>query len=1093
MHRTFITVLTLMLITLVYSSSEWTQVQDLPSDQKRVNLVDSDIYSTTLSFHTDGYHAVGSDDGLQLRLENGAQLLQQGNPDLAMTSASIIIPDDQRMDVRVIRSNYEEFQNIDVLPSKGNLSRLIDPSTIPYEYGDVYNQDTFFPGELASLREPYILRDVRGTAVVVYPLQYNPVTKVLRVYTEITVEVYSTGMDDVNVLNRENLPDTRPREFQNIYQSHFINTDRDVRFEYLVDQGNMLIICNEAFFGAMEPFVEWKTLKGIPLEMVGVSEAGGNANAIKNYITDYYNDNGLTFVLLVGDVAQVPSISVGGALSDPSYGFISGNDSYAEVIIGRFSGQTPSEIETQVERTIDYERYPTTGDWHTSALGVASNQGPGWGGLTDDAFNEQIICPLLNEYTYESCQVIADPSGTLTQGVNAINNGVGIINYTGHGWQLGWGNGAPLGNSDVHNLTNSGKLPFVITVGCNVGEFDAYDESFSESWLRATHNGDPSGGIVHFGSTISQSWEPPMHGQYGINMILTESYDEHLTRTIGGMATNGCMYMNDMQGSSGINETNYWTYFGDPSVVFASDNPQNLNVNYESTLLIGQESMTITTGNDGDLVALSRNGELLTSGYTGANGVATLSLASATDVPGTVQLVVTAYNHFPYEAEITVISPDGPWVLVNGYTTNDNDIQFGETIQVTLDISNIGTDPANGLELDLTTEDPFVTIMNGNLALGNLGAGQSSSTQNIEVIISANIPDGHQFTLNCELSTLSDNWQSEILISASAPQLSAENVSLDAYCGTLWPGSEAEVSLNITNSGSAALDLPSADISLNGFGEVSNLNYDPVGQLGVGESMDVSFDINVNNAVQAGTAVMPNVIITSDAIEGYSIPVSVEVVVGLLVENFETGDFSCQSWEESGHSDWSITASNAYDGMYCAKSGQISDSQSSTLSLTMEVTGAGELEFQYRVSAEYSTSGDFFYDGLEFYINGNLMDQFQSETNGDSPWKHAFYEITEGTHTFLWNYIKDGAGGGTDCDNTPCEDAAYIDDIKFPIAEPTGTPGDLNGDSVINVLDVIITVNIILDEGFDSLGDLNSDNEVNVLDIVALINLILDV
>ena len=143
MHRTFIIVLMLMLITLVYSSSEWTQVQDLPSDQKRVNLVDSDIYSTTLTFHTDGYHAVGNDDGVQLRLENGAQLLQQGNPDLAMTSASIIIPDDQRMDVRVIRSNYEEFQNIDVLPSKGNLSRLIDPSTIPYAYGDVYNQDTF--------------------------------------------------------------------------------------------------------------------------------------------------------------------------------------------------------------------------------------------------------------------------------------------------------------------------------------------------------------------------------------------------------------------------------------------------------------------------------------------------------------------------------------------------------------------------------------------------------------------------------------------------------------------------------------------------------------------------------------------------------------------------------------------------------------------------------------------------------------------------------------------------------------------------------------------------------------------------------------
>ena len=121
------------------------------------------------------------------------------------------------------------------------------------------------------------------------------------------------------------------------------------------------------------------------------------------------------------------------------------------------------------------------------------------------------------------------------------------------------------------------------------------------------------------------------------------------------------------------------------------------------------------------------------------------------------------------------------------------------------------------------------------------------------------------------------------------------------------------------------------------------------------------------------------------------------------------------------------------------------------------------------------------------------MAQYQSETNGDSPWKHATYEVLEGTHTFTWNYVKDGAGGATDCDNTSCEDAAFIDDLKFPVAEPSGIPGDLNGDGVINVLDVIITVNLILDEGYDQLGDLNGDNAVNVLDIVALINIILEI
>ena len=120
-----------------------------------------------------------------------------------------------------------------------------------------------------------------------------------------------------------------------------------------------------------------------------------------------------------------------------------------------------------------------------------------------------------------------------------------MINYTGHGSISSWGNGASLNTSQINALTNTDKLPFVITVGCNVGEFNSTNECYAESWQRATHNGQPSGGIAHLGSTISQSWEPPMHGQYAMNKIITESYSGlngqppfgHRTRTIGGIST----------------------------------------------------------------------------------------------------------------------------------------------------------------------------------------------------------------------------------------------------------------------------------------------------------------------------------------------------------------------------------------------------------------------------------------------------------------------------------------------------------------------------------------------------------------------------
>ena len=214
--------------------------------------------------------------------------------------------------------------------------------------------------------------------------------------------------------------------------------------------------------------------------------------------------------------------------------------------------------------------------------------------MSDDDFNDFLWEDVLSEFTYDDYYYEYDGQGGSDQGgINTINNGVGIINYTGHGSISSWGNGSSLNTTQINSLTNTDKLPFVITVGCNVGEFNSTNECFAESWQRATHNGQPAGGIAHLGSTISQSWEPPMHGQYGMNLIITESYGNlegnppfgHKTRTIGGITTNGCLHMNDAQGSSGQNETQYWTLFGDPSLMFRTDTPQEMNISHDLSLI----------------------------------------------------------------------------------------------------------------------------------------------------------------------------------------------------------------------------------------------------------------------------------------------------------------------------------------------------------------------------------------------------------------------------------------------------------------------------------------------------------------------------
>ncbi len=52
--------------------------------------------------------------------------------------------------------------------------------------------------------------------------------------------------------------------------------------------------------------------------------------------------------------------------------------------------------------------------------------------------------------------------------------------------------------------------------------------------------------------------------------------------------------------------------------------------------------------------------------------------------------------------------------------------------------------------------------------------------------------------------------------------------------------------------------------------------------------------------------------------------------------------------------------------------------------------------------------------------------------------------------------------------------------------------GDLNGDSTINIIDIVSMINLILDNNYINSGDINNDNTMNVIDIVTLVNLILD-
>ena len=507
-------------------------------------------------------------DAVQLGKE--APMLIAGAPDLPHVCRSIIIANDAAVDAEVISSEYYDIPDVDVAPSRGSFSRTIDPATVPYVFGSEYDVDAFYPHDLVALSEPYILRDLRGVVVRARPIQYNPVTRTLRVHTNFTVRVFNIDEQPVNPL----VPPAGERAlslaFHQLYRHQFLNYTTPERYAPLNEAGDMLVICYDAWMSNMEPFVEHKNDVGINCTMVGVSTIGNSATAIKNYIQSVYNSSDLAFVLLVGDSTQITTPYASGGSSDPTYSTVAGSDNYPDVFVGRFSAENTSQVNTQVERTIEYETMPATQqDWFKKGIGIGSSEGSGIGddGESDTQHIANIRTDLLG-YGYTSVDGFYGSSASATQVANACNAGRGIINYCGHGSTYAWST-TGFSTTNVNALTNDNMLPFIVSVACVNGQFAGYT-CFAEAWLRATHNGEPTGAIGIYASSVNQDWAPPMAAQdETVDLLVDEAYF-----SFGALCFAGSCQMMDEYGSSGVAMFNTWHVFGDPSVrVFGVGEP----------------------------------------------------------------------------------------------------------------------------------------------------------------------------------------------------------------------------------------------------------------------------------------------------------------------------------------------------------------------------------------------------------------------------------------------------------------------------------------------------------------------------------------
>ncbi len=356
-HALRLLTLGLGVLWLLAGSAEARWV-DLGGGALDVTLIESDGQRSVIDVTLGGFEATpvvidGATFHL-IALPDGSVQQVAGMPALPDVRRSLIIPDDREMTITLLEEEHVDLSDMAVAPSKGNLPRSVDPATVPYTFDAFYQGAGIYPPAPVEGHEPYILRDFRGMVADLNVFQYLPAERTLRVYTRMRVEIAPAGSGEVNVLERTHALDRMDPAFEQIYSRRFLNYEAlQQRYTHVLEDGSLLIITHDSYLANITPLYQWKLQKGMKTKLVTLSQTGSTAAQIKTYIQNEFNTTDLAYVLLIGDSQHIPVLSGG---SDPLYALVAGGDNYPDIFVGRFSAETTAHVDTQVQRTIHYER-----------------------------------------------------------------------------------------------------------------------------------------------------------------------------------------------------------------------------------------------------------------------------------------------------------------------------------------------------------------------------------------------------------------------------------------------------------------------------------------------------------------------------------------------------------------------------------------------------------------------------------------------------------------------------------------------------------------------------------------------------------------
>ncbi len=244
---------------------------------------------------------------------------------------------------------------------------------------------------------------------------------------------------------------------------------------------------------------------------------------------------------------------------------------FLEIGIGRLPISTATEAAQAVDKIIYYHKEDRMADWRNKLVFVADDEDSGVH-QSDANVMANSIANRFKNYNIQKIWIDAYKQEVVAGGQryptaqkaisDAVQKGCFMVNYTGHGGELGWAAERILTIEDINSWTNENKLPLFVTATC---EFSRFDDPGRVSAGELCFLNNKGGAIALFTTVrLVLSSSNALLNNYLYNRLGLDSTSKLAPKTIGEIIK---LAKNDYTDNNG-NERNF-TLLGDAVMTLA--------------------------------------------------------------------------------------------------------------------------------------------------------------------------------------------------------------------------------------------------------------------------------------------------------------------------------------------------------------------------------------------------------------------------------------------------------------------------------------------------------------------------------------------